>query len=163
MQLIDSASTIETRNDEIRKELEVIASRKRGLNPSTLLEVAKNPRSTLHAYFTWDDTEAAQRWREAQAYDLIRRIRVTITPHEGRQINVRAFFPVKKVEADGTIDGGKRGNYLPIVEILQSDEATRQLIANAKRELASFSTKYRQLSSAAEMKGLFDEISNLLS
>jgi hypothetical protein len=153
-------SPIDTKNDELRKELEVIANRRGGLNPSTLLSVAKNPKSCLHDYFDWDDTEAARKWREAQAYDLIRRVKVTIEPAEGKSITVRAFWPIKQVDADGTI-GQQRGSYMPISDILNDEEAKRQMIENAKRELKSFSIKFRQLSRVTELKGVFQAIDEL--
>jgi len=161
--IIENSSGIETRNDEIRKELEAIAARKCGLNPTTLLSVAKNPKSCLHNLFTWDDTEAARKYREMQAYEVIRRVKVTIMTNEDRQVTVRAFWPVKQVEKDGTIDASKRGNYMPIADVMDEEEALRQTIQNAKGELAAFSTKYSVLSTLADMAGLFSEIRKVTS
>jgi hypothetical protein len=151
-----------TRNDEIRKELTAIASRKGGLTPQSVLSAAKNPRSTLHNYFTWDDTEAARKWREAQAYDLIRRVKVTIETPENKQIIVRAFWPVKQVDHDGTVNMGHRGSYLPIDDVAKDDDAMAQILAVAKSELRAFRTKYSQLERIAEMADLFDVIKDIL-
>lgn len=147
-----------TRNDEIRKELTAIASSKVGLTPKTLLEVAKNPRSTLHGYFEWDDTEGARKFRELQAYELIRRVKVTIETPDAKEITVRAFWPVKKVESDGTINAGRPGSYLPIADALQDERALAQIIASAKSELRAFSFKYRQLERVAELSEVFEAI-----
>lgn len=156
--LIKQAESLPTKNDELRKELAAIASKRAGLNPSTLLAHAKHRSSILHGYFTWDDTEAARRWREAQAYDLIRRVTVTVETHEGREITVRAFWPVKKIENDGTIDQSKRGSFIEIGAAMTNQEAIQQIIDNAKRELSAFSTKYSKLQELLQFQNLFAEI-----
>ena len=156
---IENSNTLSSRNDEVRAELKAIEARKAGLNPSTVLNVAKNPKSCLHRYFCWDDTEAARRYREQQAYELIRTIKTTITTHDNREVTVRAFFPVKQVEADGTIDHSKRGNYISTEQIVTNEEAMRQIIDRAKSEMIAFSTKYRSLASLAEFSEVFDAIS----
>lgn len=147
-----------TRNDEIRKELTAIASRKGGLTPKTLLDVAKNPKSQLHQYFTWDNTEAARKYREAQAYELIRRVKVTIETPDAKEITVRAFWPVKQVERDGTINAGRPGSYLPLADAMRDEGALAQIISAAKSELRAFSVKYRQLNRVAELSGVFEAI-----
>jgi hypothetical protein len=151
-----------TRNDEIRKELSAIAAGKAGLTPQTLLAAAKSPRSSLHKYFTWDDSEAARKWREAQAYELIRRVRVTIETPDHKQITVRAFWPVKHVEEDGTINMGHRGSYLPIADVANDAGAMEQILAVAKSELRAFRTKYSQLEKIAGMTDLFEAIDEVL-
>lgn len=147
-----------TRNDEIRKELTAIATQKAGLTPKTLLEVAQDPKSTLHAYFTWDDTEAAGKYREFQAYELIRRVKVTIETADAKDITVRAFWPVKHLEADGTINAGRPGSYLPLADAMRSENALSQIIAAAKSELRAFSVKYRQLERVCELSNVFAAI-----
>jgi hypothetical protein len=161
LSIIENTTGVETRNEEIRKELETIASRKAGLNPSTLLAVAKNPKSTLYQYFTWDDTEAARKYREFQAYELIRRVKVTIETHDSKEITIRAFWPVKQVEKDGTIDYGKRGNYLRIDDAFDDKEALKQIMENAKGELDSFSTKYSQLENILGFSEVFSAIKKI--
>ena len=163
MKLIKEENDIESKNDEIKKQLEAIANRPAGLNPRTLLTEAANPLSCLHKYFEWDDTEAALKWREAQAYDLIRRIKVEIITPENRTLTVRAFWPIKHLEPDGTIDSGKRGSFILFNNIMDDAEATRQVIANAKSELIAFHTKYSKLAELLEFGALFDEIKKLNS
>jgi hypothetical protein len=147
-----------SRNDEIRKELTVIAASNGGLTPKTLLAVAQSPKSQLHQYFTWDDTEAARKFREFQAYELIRRVKVTIETPDAKEITVRAFWPVKQIERDGTINAGRPGSYLPLAEAMQNEGALAQIIAAAKSELRAFSVKYRQLNRVAELSGVFEAI-----
>lgn len=159
--LIKKSTEIESKNDEIKKQLEAIANRPAGLNPRTLLMEAKNPQSSLHKYFEWDDTEAAQKWREAQAYDLIRRIKVEVITPEQKTLTVRAFWPIKHVEPDGTIDAAKRGSFLLVNNIMDDEAAIRQVINNAKSELTAFQVRYSKLSELFEFSGIFNEINKL--
>ena len=151
-----------SRNDEIRKELTVIAVDRRGLTPVTVLEVAKNPKSILHNYFCWDDTEAARKYREFQAYELIRSVKITIETGDAKEITVRAFWPVKQVERDGTIDYKKRGSYLPLADAMKDKGALAQIIAAAKSELRAFSVKYQQLERVMEMSTVFSAIRGVI-
>jgi hypothetical protein len=161
--LIDNSTALSSRNEEVRKELTAIANRKSGLNPTTVLNVAKNPRSCLHKYFCWDDTEAARRFREQQAYELIRSVKVTIETPDKKEVTVRAFFPVKAVGADGTIDYRSRGNYLPTSEITADEEAVRQVMARAKSERMAFTVKYQALSAVMDFQEVFDAIRKTLT
>lgn len=148
---------IESGSGEIRRELEAIAARKSGLTPQAVLQTAKNPKSCLHKYFDWDDTEAARKWREAQAYNLILRVKVTIETPEQKTIQVRAFVNVKKVDSDGTINHSERGHFVPIVQAMSDEEARSQVIAQARSELASFRRKYANLSELSEVIAAIDK------
>jgi hypothetical protein len=161
--LINAAKELPAKNEEVRRELEAIASRRAGLNPVTVLKVASNPKSCLHRYFCWDDTEAARRFREQQAYELIRTVKVQVITHSNQPVTVRAFFPVKAVAEDGTIDYGKRGNYLPVSDIMNDEEAARQVIARAKSELAAFTQKYRGLASLLDFSEVFRAIDRVVT
>jgi hypothetical protein len=159
---MENIEELSSRNEEVKAELKAIEARRAGLNPSTVLKVARNPKSCLHKYFCWDDTEAARRYREQQAYELIRTVKATITTHDARKITIRAFFPVKPVEADGTIDYRKRGNYMSIENIANDEDALQQVLARAKSELAAFTAKYRSLASISDFAEVFDAISKLV-
>jgi hypothetical protein len=160
--LIENSEALSSRNEEIKAELKAIEARRAGLNPSTLLKVASNPKSCLHKYFCWDDTEAALRYREQQAYELIRTVKATITTHDAKKITIRAFFPVKPVEKDGTIDYRKRGNYMSIESVMNDESALDQVLARAKSELAAFSTKYHSLARLSDFAEVFDAISKVV-
>lgn len=48
------------------------------LSPHDVVESARHEDSPLHSYFTWDDTEAAKRYRLYQASALIRKVRIEV-------------------------------------------------------------------------------------
>ena len=53
--------------------------RKGRISADEVVQAAKNPDSPLHAYFTWDDAEAAHARRIDQARALIRSVRVVVS------------------------------------------------------------------------------------
>jgi len=75
-------------------ELEALLDAKGGrITPSDVTEAAANPASALHRHFTWDDTEAAHKYRLQQAASVIRRFRI-IRESQGRTITVPAFVRI---------------------------------------------------------------------
>ena len=63
---------IEAAEPSVLDELERIAKANGGvLRAEDVVESARNERSPLHASFTWDNDEAAERWRLHQARNLI--------------------------------------------------------------------------------------------
>lgn len=63
---------------EIRQALKALEENGR-LTPDEVVKAAKDPKSVLHEYFTWDDSEAAEAWRTEQARRLIRSVTVVVT------------------------------------------------------------------------------------
>ena len=54
------------------ERLEHIAKQNKGkIKPSAVVSDAKDKSSVLHNYFTWDNTEAAEKYRIQQARELI--------------------------------------------------------------------------------------------
>lgn len=49
------------------------------LTPDAVVSAARSENSALHDHFTWDDSEAAHKWRLNEARDLISRYRVIET------------------------------------------------------------------------------------
>lgn len=148
----------ETEKDVIRRELELIAKSRGGLIPAEVVKSASRKSSPLHKFFTWDDTEAARRYREEQAAFLIRRIKVEIQTSEQKTLTVRAFINVREPDADGCVSLGERGQYVPIQRVLDDDEMRRQMLSAAKRELAAFRAKYAILSELTKVFQAIDEI-----
>ena len=47
----------------IDTELTRIATKHGSVDPELLLDEARNPKNVLHNYFEWNDTAAAEKWR----------------------------------------------------------------------------------------------------
>lgn len=78
----------------IAEELLTIENQYGGVTPQTVLAVAKSPKHRLHKYFTWDNTEAAEKYRVWEARRLIASVYVQLADSED-SVPVRAFVNVK--------------------------------------------------------------------
>ena len=117
------------------------------LSPIELVEASRPEDAPLHDEFEWNDTVAAQKWREQTGRVMIASIVVTPDVEESSQ-PVRAFFNIER----GTHE------YIP-TEIIFSDEAKKQrLLDIAKRELFAFEAKYKTLT---ELDAVFKAIDAL--
>lgn len=74
----------------IKEELQSLA--KDGyLEPEQVVEAARNPNSSMHNQFVWDDTEAAQAYRVQQARALIKRVKVEVIRADNEVVRVPVF------------------------------------------------------------------------
>lgn len=117
------------------------------LTAARVVEESRAEDAVLHDEFEWNDSKAANKYREGQARHLINAITIATVKAEGcdKPIPVRAFF---NVSADST--------YTSVVGIANSAEKTANLVAQAKRELITFSNKYNAIQSY--LSGVFDAI-----
>lgn len=62
------------------------------LQPEDVVEAARNPNSSMHSYFTWDDTEAAAAFRLQEARALIKRVKVDVVRSDDSVVRVPSFI-----------------------------------------------------------------------
>ena len=106
------------------------------LSPEELVNVSRDEQSPLHGMFEWDDTVAAERYREVQARKIIRSVEVVLADSP---IPQRAFQTVEpKV-------------YQTIERVMDSEQMRQILLKNAKRELEAFRRKYARLTELAQV------------
>ena len=125
-------------------ELERIAS-ERGLTPSAIVEESRNEGAVLHDCFEWRDDVAAEKYREAQAGDIVRNIVTVTSDGNTSSENIRAFVSVA-------------GDYKPLELVLSVPEHADEMLYRALRELRSFQRKYASLK---QLSGVMSEISML--
>jgi hypothetical protein len=107
------------------------------------VEAASDERSPLHSYFEWNDSRAAQLWREHQARNLVNSITVIVEDCNQQPQEVRAFHVVQLADAHGqteTVDHG----YVPIDRIRRDADLSAQVIRNARSELEGWARRYEQ-------------------
>lgn len=126
------------------EELERIFKTPGKLDPANIVNESRDESAPLHPIFEWDDTKAAEKYRETQAETLMRSV-VTIvdTPHGPQE--VRAVVNVQQT-------------YTPIHVVLESREQTDILLETALKELKAFQKKYATLSA---LQGVFAAIDQL--
>ena len=123
--------------DDAMTELERIRGKYGILLPEDIIEESKDTDSVLHGVFTWDNEVAAIEWRKEQARCLIRNIRVVVTNKEVKTV-VRAYVNVRS-------SPGEFRSYQPTMEIINNDEAYKDLLEQAKGEMNDFVSKYAQI------------------
>lgn len=125
-----------------------------GFKPSDVVEYARNEDSELHKCFTWDDTKAAQKYREREASMVIANLKIKYVkpekPEEPKTI--RMFYSLDK-----SINGQKRG-YRPLSVIVKNEDEYERLLTLAKGELKAFRNKYEKLAELSQIFELIDEL-----
>lgn len=121
-------------NEQVNAELQRIYDAHGLLMPDVVVKEAQDPASPLHDRFTWDDSEAAAKWRREEAGLLIRKARIVVTRDPETTTKVRAFVSV--------LHGGDRG-YMPTKRALT--EHRDQVIEQALRDLEAMRRRYENL------------------
>ena len=110
-----------------------------GLTAKRLLDASRPADAPLHDEFIWDDTEAAEKYREHQAAHIIRCI--VVRPEAVAQEPVRAFVNVT----------GNERSYRSLDVVLQQTNLREQLLGQALKDLKAFEVKYSTLSELADV------------
>lgn len=77
------------------KELERIREERGNLTAAVIVEESKSPDCVLHPAFVWDDSLAAQKYRERQANTLVRAI-VVVEEKTGEREHPKYVFTMKE-------------------------------------------------------------------
>ena len=117
------------------------------LTASDLVEENRPDDAPLHSEFEWDDSVAAEKFREDQARAMIRHLTVQIEANN-TEYEVRQYFIVESASK----------NYEPIQLILQDEDKTAMLLEQAKRELQAFKAKYAGLKELAAVIKAIDSV-----
>lgn len=126
------------------EELKRIAAEHGGvLMPADVVESARPKNSPLHSRFTWDDNEAAEKYRLWQARQLIAVTVSYIGPEREGAERMRVFVSL----TSDRVDGGYRE-----VEAVMIDPGQREIMmADALEEMERFQKKYADLQELAEV------------
>jgi hypothetical protein len=133
---------------QLLKALEALRDQDGILRPESVVAAAKDPASPLHNYFTWDDVEAAHKYRLDQARALIRSVKIEITVEE-RVVKSVAYVrdPGLPAHAQG---------YTPVASIRPRSEVAYEVVA---AELARAESALERAHKVADVLGLDAEIS----
>lgn len=114
------------------------------LTPQALVDESRPEDAPLHGCFEWDDTVAAEKWRQAQAAYIIRSVEVTV---EESVEPVRAFV--------ATISDESR-EYRSVGYVLRRADSREALLDSARRDLLAFRRKYQTLHELADVIAAID-------
>lgn len=115
------------------------------ITPEEILKRARNEGTELHKCFTWDDTEAAEKYRLQEARTIIRLLVVTPEREDAEPVRMYQISSTKSV-------------YQPTKLFLEQPDEYEKLLKRAKMELDSFMKRFRQLS---ELEEIFEAIEKL--
>ena len=139
---------------EVGERLAALRGRSReGLHPESVVAAARKDK-VLRPYFTWDDTDAANRWRVDQARNLIRSIVVVQeVPGNTEPVTVRAFYAVDAPTAPGA-DSGQV--YVPLSEAMT--DYRDEVLSRALDEAKAWRRRYRDLAALAPVFDAIDAV-----
>ena len=120
-----------------------------GLTNENLVNASRPEDAPLHNEFEWDDTIAAEKYRNVQAGKMINLLAVRI--EEQNDEPVRAFYTLNAKIGSG-------GNYDNIRKIMVDSEKKERLLDIALRELKQFKEKYKMLNELAVVFEAIDKV-----
>jgi hypothetical protein len=132
----------------IHKELIRIQAKHGAITPPLVVAEARPDTAVLHKHFQWDNTKAAQAYREWQARQVI----ATVTfQHPQMDTPVRTFHSVVLEAASDDGEVLAQHVYMSTAEILKNPFTRHQLIERAHREASEFALRYKALVELAEI------------
>lgn len=125
-----------------------------GLTAHNLVDVSRPEDAPLHPCFEWDDSVAAEHYRENQARHIITSIEVVRdeepeVDEEPRPVTVQAFHALRREETAG---------YEHIETIMSDAEKRARLMELARRDMDIFREKYRELDELSKVFSAMDEV-----
>ena len=128
------------------EELNRIYQEKGRLDAPDIVSESRPESAPLHPCFEWNDTVAAEKYREAQAQGIVRSIVVVHENQNNEPVEVRAFLNVQET-------------YRPIEVVVNNEEQMADLLKSALAELKAFEKKYATLSRLTPVFEAIKEIS----
>ena len=121
----------------LRDQMQAVYEQHGKLTPSLVVEAARPSDHPLHHRFEWDDSVAGPKFREVQAAELIRKVKVKFREESGRKPEgwVRAFHAVR--------DEGGEHVYQSLDEVLADPLQTRMVIRQMEHEWKTLKRKYQ--------------------
>ena len=129
---------------DAQKVSEEIAEIGETVEPSEIVEKARNESTELHKCFEWRDDIAAEKYRLHQARNLLGNLVFKYKDEQVKQEPVRLMY--KTTENEG---------YKSINLIMQKPDEYKALLDRAYSELRAFKNKFKMLQ---ELKAIFDLI-----
>jgi hypothetical protein len=144
------------------RELERIAKRDQEVVPLTLVEESRPVDAPLHDTFEWDDSEAAERYREDQAKRLIGALKVVFVRNDTEEPlpPMRAYVSVVDTPRLEMYESSapKLRHYRPIVKVMSTEDLRDQYRRQAFDTLCGWRDRYADIDDFAR---IFKEIDAL--
>ncbi len=109
------------------------------LKAEDVVQTARHPDHPLHKYFEWDDSEAAEQWRLAQARGLIRKVLV-VGPNGDEDGQ-----PIPKYVSLQSDRKKKGGGYRQTNQVVNNKQLLAELEETAKKDIEGVLARYEML------------------
>lgn len=119
-----------------------------------LLDASRDENAPLHDCFEWDDSVAAEKFRQDQARRII--IGIEVTKSETIPTTTRLFVNVVPTAAK------KQGEFATIFQAMVVDDWRKQVLMDALKELRSFQRKYSVYKELADVCTAIDTFADKL-
>jgi len=132
---------------QVGEAIEEIIVAKGAVGPREVVEAARPTSAVLHSYFTWDDTAAAEKYREQQAAHLMRSIVVVQSQDTKTALPMRAFVAVAgaAVIDDAAPEGAAPARYITLAEAKRVVSYREEMMRTAMRDLDAYRIRYQLL------------------
>ena len=142
---------------EMVRRLQVLYRQHGTLTPDLVVTDARDPESPLHADFEWEDSVAAERYRQAQARQLLASVEVLIRVNKVKVATVAYVRDPDKAP--------REQGYSSVAELREDKERAKAALQYELRRIAALLERARRLALALglakEVDSLLDEIEEL--
>lgn len=142
----------------VESKEELIALRKKNngyLSPQIIVDFAKDPKTAMHAYFEWDDSIGAQKWRLQQARAFVHlKFKLVSIPNP---VKPQEFIIINDMTSL-RIDRGTDKAYTKTTSIIEDVDKRKILLMEAKSEFMALRKKYQHLVELVDVWPLVDSI-----
>lgn len=125
------------------------------VKPSDVVELARDENTALHNLFTWDDSIAAEKYREHEAGCIIRNI--VVVEKDDSDDNNDGVITVRAIMSTNE----RTKEYTTVQRVITNKDSYSKLLAAALAELNAFKKKYKTLSGDLEV--VFSAIEQIAS
>jgi len=122
-------------------EVEAMLSEEREVTPAGLLERASDPDNPLHPLFTWDERQAAEKYRLQEARHILNHLEIVVIRGE-EVFREKALYSLPVILLEEAEEEAARRRYVPLAEMKGNAELEALLKASAIKELESFWLRY---------------------
>jgi len=127
-----------------------------GLTPLNVVDDARPESAPTHELFNWDDSDAAELFRQHQARHILKAIRIVITPIDESQEPKDTRVVISNVSA---FKGGIRA-YYPTSVVVNDVDLRESALKDLRVFLLGFANKYQSLSDVSDP--ILERIFNLV-
>ena len=121
--------------------------------PEQIVGKGRDERTELHRCFTWDDREAAEKWRKEEARSITHHLRIR------KAVDADEKEPAPRVFVKTENNVG----YRSIEFVVKNDDEYQQLLQRALGELLAFKKKYSILSERDELQSLINAVEAMIT